>query len=105
MQIAANPGKLYSTTGSTTAHVTRRNSLRPFTFGKFYLRPPEPKVTGSNPVGDTYDIRSRIVTCRAKCFSCKALRRIIGPQLFSPFVGGDGRRRTASILSARSACV
>jgi hypothetical protein len=54
MQIAANPGKLYSTTGSTPAHLTRHNSLHPFTFGKFSLRPPEPKVkftvTQCNPV-------------------------------------------------------
>jgi len=46
-------GKQYSTTGSASPFSRRRNSLRPFSFGRFCLRPPEPKVSCSNHDGDT----------------------------------------------------
>jgi hypothetical protein len=46
MHDAAKSGELSSTTGSTATLWGRRNSLRPFSFGRFRLRPPEPKALG-----------------------------------------------------------
>ena len=42
--------------GSTPRFQRRRNSLRPFRFGRNRPRPPEPKATGSSPVAPWWDI-------------------------------------------------
>ena len=53
-QGAADRGKYSYTAGITSPFSRRRNSLRPASFGQNRLRPPEPKVAGSNPAGDAY---------------------------------------------------
>ena len=53
MQTVPLSCKQQSTTGSTQSPSRRRNSLPAFGFGRNRLRPTEPKVTGSSPVGCT----------------------------------------------------
>ena len=67
VQAAANWGEQSSTTGSTSPRRSRRKSLGPFRVTGFCLRPPEPKVTGSSPVGD---IHKASIYKRLRLFLC-----------------------------------
>jgi len=52
VQVDAKGGKQNSTAQSTRRACVGRNSLRAFRFGRTRIPTPEPKVTGSSPVGD-----------------------------------------------------
>ena len=74
-------GEQESTTRSTAPLLSRPNSLRPWGFRRFCPRPPEPKVTGSNPVGDTSEIPPRY---RGETRPRAAGRGDLIPYLFTP---------------------
>ncbi len=45
----------------TMAIRRRRKALGTTTFAEMYLQPPEPKVVGSNPSGDTFQISPQVL--------------------------------------------